>query len=503
MNPIQKPTCRKERSTGAGQRRLRCAIAGSTLLALVPSAASALSTEGPLVDFLVDAGQGQFNSAEASDFLALLNEFQLDGYSLRFSDGSALPLSLPSGALNVALLGKEQGYAELRALTGPAGSFVFAAGADDDALCSATGAVSGSSLSDIATCLGAASGSPLGAELSPGSSLRAAAAAASQVNTIDLLILRPTTQYMITLRRFVAPMGGYRSRDKDDEPSGGGAGDPEALSGPWGVYFQGGGSFGSLDSSNRNTGFNIDNQLATAGVDYRFSDALVAGFLFNFTGSQSRFAGVTGRVNADIYRFMPFVSITPFENAYIDIMSGYSYHSYDSNRSGSGTVAAASYSADQAMASINLGYSYPFGALELTGIAGGSYVGTDVNGYTERGQGTLVSVGDYHVSSWTSNLGLQLAYSYSAPFGVVQPQLRMEWVHEFDNQPHKFNVTVPALGNLALPLVAGNRVTDWGNISAGVQTLFAHGVVGFVNYQAQVFSEGQNHLVEGGVRLEF
>ncbi|MBS1212197.1 MAG: hypothetical protein H6R26_813, partial [Proteobacteria bacterium] len=83
------------------------------------------------------------------------------------------------------------------------------------------------------------------------------------------------------------------------------------------------------------------------------------------------------------------------------------------------------------------------------------------------------------------------------------PQLRLEWVHEFDNQGHPVNVTIPSLTNLTVPVVAGQQISDWGNLTAGVQTVFAHGIVGFANYQAQIFSAGENHIVEGGLRLEF
>lgn len=495
MNEIRKQFGPRERKTGdRGFRWLLPVIFCLAVLAWAPIPASAVNTQGPLVDFLVDAGQGQYDNAVARDFVTLLNEFELDKYSLRFSDGSYVSLGQSQEAIDAALLGKERGNLELTGLTGPSGSFSFATSADDEAACSSNGSTSSAALNDIVSCVGAA--------VTPGSILQSAATAISEVNTIDLLILRPTTQYMIAIRRFVEPMDRFRPRGQG-RPAGGGAGDETDLSGPWGVYFQGGGSFGNVNSSPQTVGFNINNQLATAGVDYRFSDALVAGLMFNFTGSQSRFAGNAGAVNADIYRFMPFVSIVPFENAYIDIMTGYSYHAYDSRRGSYGTAATASYSADQALASINLGYSYAFDALELTGIAGGSYVGTDVNGYTEQGQGLLLSVGGYHVSSWTSNLGLELAYAHSVSFGVLRPQLRLDWVHEFENQPHNFTVTVPALSNLALPLVAGRRVSDWGNVSAGVQAVLPHGVIGFVNYQAQVFSGGDNHFVEGGVRLEF
>lgn len=467
------------------------------VLGFCTGTASAVDSDGLLVDFLIDSSEGHFSRGESSAFITLLNQFQLDGYSLRFSDGTPIPLSLTTENLEAALASKEEANADLVAITGPSGSLSFATSADADSTCSTGALIDLASFNDILGCVGT--------QLQAASPLSAAVTTVSQVNTIDLLILRPTTQFMTSVRGFVE----NRSRVKwsgfasESRARGGGAGDQDPMLGPWGSYFNGGGSFGNLDTTAQNTGFNVNNQFATGGVDYRFSDAVVTGFLFNFTGSQVRYAADAGVVNADIYRFMPFVSVTPFENAYIDILAGYSYHAYNTSRFGSGTTAAANYSADQALASISLGYSHPIGALELTGFAGGGYVGTDVGGYQESGQGLLVSVGGYHVSSWTSNLGLQADYSHGTSFGVLRPHLRLEWVHEFDNQGHAVNVIIPSLSNLALPVVAGQRVSDWGNLTAGLQAVFAHGFTGFANYQAQIFSAGENHVVEGGIRVEF
>jgi uncharacterized protein with beta-barrel porin domain len=326
--------------------------------------------------------------------------------------------------------------------------------------------------------------------------------ALAQVNTVDMLINRPTSNMMVQIRRFVKKKWDYATDQQ--QPAGGGAGDGEqsALNGPWGFYFQGGGSFANLNAVPGRTGFNMDNQLATAGADYRFSDAIVAGFMFNYTGSGTTLDRNVARLNSDIYRFMPFVSLTPFENAYVDILAGYSYHSYSSRRTAAGTHATADYSADQALASINLGYTVPVGSLEITPYAGGAYMHSSVNGYTEQGSGSQLQVGGYTVSSWTSTVGLQLDYAYSAAFGVLQPHLRLEWLHEFDNNRRGVSVFVPSQG-LLVSLPAAEPVRDWGNVSAGVQAVLPNGVMGFVNYQAQIMSAGENHMVEGGVRLEF
>ncbi len=459
------------------------------ILALNAPLALALNANGPLLDILVDASSGELGSGEAQTVLARLNQFDLSAYSLQFNDGSRLSLNLSPGALNRALLAREETGVDLSAIRGPGGTLTF--GTEDITCGNLVPTFEANALLAVENCIGTQS-----FEQSANAS---AAAALAQINTIDLLINRPTTQMMIDIRRFVSRKSGNPS---DQEQGGGASADDYPLAGPWGFYFQGGGSFANVNGSPGRTGFNLNNQLATGGVDYRFSDAVVTGFLFNFTGSSTALDRNAGQLDADIYRFMPFLNITPFENAYVDIVAGYSYHTYSSNRSSRDLRASADYSADQAIAAINLGYTYPIGALDITPFAGGSYIYTDVGGYAEQGQGNLLRVDGRRVSSWTSSLGLQLAYAYSAPFGVLQPNLRLEWVHEFANDRRGVSVFVPAQ-SLVVTLPTAEPIRDWGNVAAGVQTILPNGIMGFVNYQAQVMSSGENHMVEGGVRLEF
>ena len=56
-----------------------------------------------LKDFLIDASQGDFTRAESSAFISLLDQFQLAGYELSFSDGKSIPLSLTTESLEAAL----------------------------------------------------------------------------------------------------------------------------------------------------------------------------------------------------------------------------------------------------------------------------------------------------------------------------------------------------------------------------------------------------------------
>lgn len=330
-----------------------------------------------------------------------------------------------------------------------------------------------------------------------------------QVATVSNTFTRPTGYMSREIRRFayqslrargVGTSSGALGNGTAPATGGGSSADDYDMDGRIGTYFSGGGSFGSLDPHYNATtgqqvrnGLDLYNQTATGAVDYRFADWAVGGFMFNYTGSQNIMALGAGTLNADSYRFMPFASFIPFENAYIDVMAGYGYLNY--NQFNSNT--SANYSSDQALASVDLGYSIPYEGFEFTGFAGGSYIGTNVNGYTET-NGTRVN--PYNVSSWTSTVGSQIVYNFDTSFGIIQPVIRGEWVHGYNDSG---TVTIIPLGGTSMALPTALGINDWGNLTAGVQTVLPQGVMAFLNYQGQYMNGGQNNGVLGGFRLEF
>lgn len=448
-----------------------------------------------LQEFIVDASTGDLGNGEAASLLGRLNQFDLASYSLTFSDGTTVSLNQDSASLDRQLQALENRGADLTAIVGPSGSLAF--GGDGTTCVQGSGSVP----SNLESNVTGAADQCLGVILFQDSEAARMAAAGAQMATVDLRLARPITQLLNDVRRFVGP-GQSPAGPENAGDSGGASGDEPSFSERWGVYLNSGGNFGRIESAPNRLGFGTDSQFVTTGADYRFSKSLVGGFLFNYTGTQSRFAGGGGGLNADIYRFTPFVSITPFDNAFIDLMAGYSYQSFSSHRGGGGTEARASYSADQAMAAMNLGYTYWMDALSLTGYGGAGYISSDVGGYGEKGTGTLVNVGGFSASTWTTTLGTELAYSYSTSFGVLRPHLKLEWVHAYSGNAQTLTLTVPGQG-LVMPIHTSRLVEDWGNISTGMQALLGHGLSGFINYEAQVMSIGYNHRLEGGVRWEF
>ncbi|CAL1238962.1 hypothetical protein [Candidatus Methylocalor cossyra] len=87
------------------------------------------------------------------------------------------------------------------------------------------------------------------------------------------------------------------------------------------MSLNGGGTFAFIDAGTQRLGFG--SQQATFGIDYRFGAAVVAGVLFNYTGTQTRFTRRAGGWRARPIASCPSYSLTPFDNAYLDIPAGY------------------------------------------------------------------------------------------------------------------------------------------------------------------------------------
>lgn len=448
-------------------------------------------------NLVVDSSLGDLTYQQAMTIANYLDTVDPRLYGLTFSK-DATDYYLSNQAINQVLVEKDIGGSVLSSIFGPnkQSQYIFTGSGQE---CSGSRALGGSLPQ---TCL----------EYIPNAEYVATTntlATVVQVTTISNTFNRPTTQFQRDIRRFTSHTFTRSNHSSDDQGSsipqgGGGAGDEYQFLGDFGVYFSGGGSFGSLAAQRSpipgqgRDAFGTYNQTGTGAVDYKVNDWMIAGVMFNYTGTQNYLALNAGQLYADSFRYMPFLSLIPFENSYVDIMAGYGHQDYQNFRKSKGSSYQAFYNSDQALASIDMGYNYAIEGFELTGFFGGSYISTDVSGYTEMGSG--VGVKPYTVNSATSTVGTQVTYNLSTSFGIIQPVMRAEWVHSFESNQ---NITVVNPSGGLQPIQSAIGIRDWANITAGFQSVLPEGLVGFLNYQGQYMAGGQVNGVLGGMRMEF
>ncbi|MGR8929901.1 MAG: autotransporter outer membrane beta-barrel domain-containing protein [Gammaproteobacteria bacterium] len=309
----------------------------------------------------------------------------------------------------------------------------------------------------------------------------------------------------------------HRRRECENWDSGGNS--AFGFIGPLGVSISGGGGFGDRETSENQTGFNIDTRQANLIIDYAFMPNLIGGFAFNYVGADRTLGLNSGTLNSDSYRFSPFITYRPTPNSYITAMGGYARVDFDSTRRVTPlgnhilTDAKASYGANEYFASLGAGYTWRIASWSIRAYGRGDYNHMTIGGFHESGgkdvdnSAYTVSTSGQSMLSVTSTLGAELSYVVGTTLfpAVFVPKLYAEWVHEFQNGArqvptafHANNLT-PQASSIA---VEGSE-RNWANLGFGVQMIFPRAIVGFVNYETLFIENGANQQVTGGIRLSF
>lgn len=305
--------------------------------------------------------------------------------------------------------------------------------------------------------------------------------------------------------------------------TGGAAGD-ESSTTPWnklGVFLNGNGSFGDKDSSSREDGFDFHSAGMTTGIDYRFTDNLILGGAFGYNAIKTDFDNRNtvrgGSVDVDSFNFSLYGTYYA-ENFYVDGIATYGWADNEIKRRigydaapGAGTGASVDRRAradtDSNYYSLSLGGGYLFNQAGLTfgPYARFNYLDMNIDGYRETGaDGLNLKVDTQEVRSLTSGLGVRANYAISTKFGVLQPQIEGEWVHEFKDSSRVIRASYVNDPNaIELEARTDNPDRNYFNFGAGVSALFGNGAQAFFFYRSLL---GHQTIIEHaftlGIRVE-
>lgn len=270
------------------------------------------------------------------------------------------------------------------------------------------------------------------------------------------------------------------------------------LDGKLGVFLNGVGGFGSLDSTggtgaNRGatSGFKFNNAGVIAGVDYRFLEEVIAGLSFNWIRTDTDYSDNLGSSLTNSYGLTAYGSWFG-QNAYLDWMANWSYNDYDLKR----TVfipAVASYTAEgdnhsnQLFVSLRAGYLVS----EMAGFRFGPQARLDVvqvwiESYSESGGAFDLRYPSYDVTSVTTNIGFEV--EYGAEFGdyVLTPRIYGLYVHEFENNQQDINANFVLAPTSPITTTVVSPDRNFGRVGAEISLDTPFGISAFVDYEAIV-----------------
>ncbi len=298
----------------------------------------------------------------------------------------------------------------------------------------------------------------------------------------------------------------------------------------WGFFATGTFGQGNFDPTRSRPGFDFDSASLTAGLDYRFNDAFIAGLALGYNRSNSSLS--TGTFGSDPsksdlngYSVSGYTTWYSKNDFYVDAVATLGWVNYDLSRNIVYQIiglegnllsidqdATASPNGRQSLLSLSFGKDFSHGAWSFGPFLRGIYSHLNLDEFSESmsnpmGPGSALGmhVDARHVNSATGILGGKLSYVISRDWGVLTPNASLEWNHEFRNDPQ----TVVArfiYDPTQTPIVMTDPRQDdsYFNLGVGVSAVLPQGRSGYIYLEHIVGFQGiHENRIALGLRVEF
>ncbi|MGM4890511.1 autotransporter domain-containing protein [Tardiphaga sp. 862_B3_N4_1] len=313
----------------------------------------------------------------------------------------------------------------------------------------------------------------------PGSASSALADAGWGANAADAMAYAPVTKALPGLR-------------------------PVALAAEEGLFITSGASFAREGARTDAPSFKSNTVNVLAGYDRHITDSIVAGVFGGYAltrGDIDNVGSHTKISTGTIGGYGTYQAPGWFATA----MGLYGFSDYDTTRVAVGTTNTAAFSGDHYAIRGTVGTDLRVSGWVVTPEIGLQYTRVMTDGFAERGGAAALVVGSDSSESLRSSVGARFAYDYALNGGVLTPELRLAWLHEFSDGVRGITAS---FADTTLPgsfiTATGSALRDRGVIGAGVSGKLAPLTVLSVNYDAIVGSnDAVAHQVMGRIRHSF
>ncbi|MDR6662364.1 uncharacterized protein YhjY with autotransporter beta-barrel domain [Tardiphaga robiniae] len=279
---------------------------------------------------------------------------------------------------------------------------------------------------------------------------------------------------------------------------------PVAVATEQGLFITSGASFAREGARTDAPGFKSNTVNVLAGYDRRITDSLVAGVFGGYAltrGDIDNVGSHTKISTGTIGGYGTYQAPGWFATA----MGLYGFSDYDTTRVAVGTTNTAAFSGDHYSIRGTVGTDLRVSGWVVTPEIGLQYTRVMTDGFAERGGAAALVVGADSSESLRSSVGARFAYDYALNGGVLTPELRLAWLHEFSDGVRGINAS---FADTTLPgsfiTATGSALRDRGVIGAGLSGKLAPLTVLSVNYDAIVGSnDAVAHQVMGRIRHSF
>lgn len=277
-----------------------------------------------------------------------------------------------------------------------------------------------------------------------------------------------------------------------------------------GVWLNADVNWGVFDGRGEEIGYDFDYWGVTGGADYRFTENFFAGLGVGYSQGDDDYENFTrSELESDSFTAHLYAGYQQ-GGFFADLLGSYTYTDFDLSRrivfASIDRTAQGDTHAHEVSVSIGGGYHFSFGGLSLGPIARVEYTHIYIDPFGESGGGGLnLSWHSQEIRSFTTALGAEAMYAISTSWGILQPYVRAEWLHEFANDGRAIRAHYRA-DPFETPLVVRTSGPDrnfW-TAGGGLSATFPRGLTAFVDYEAVLdLRDITSHQVTGGVRYAF
>lgn len=284
---------------------------------------------------------------------------------------------------------------------------------------------------------------------------------------------------------------------------------------PWGFFFNGRLSFGDSPRLGRRPGFDFETQGLTAGVDRRIGSDWVLGAALGYTSSETEIERQTGRLDLEGQSLSVYATYFT-DRWYVDGVFTHGENEYRVDRvvflprpfRGRDRLVATG-SPDATQTALNVGFGYDFRLADAGTVSGflrANWTRAEIDSFTETGALLFNLQYDEQVlDSLLGEVGAELSYPFSFSWGVLQPLLRVAWLHEFEDDPDVLRARF-ALTRLdrRFRLEFERPDRDFLNVAVGATATFPRSWAAFFQYDVDLERDDLDlYTLSGGFRFQF
>ena len=296
---------------------------------------------------------------------------------------------------------------------------------------------------------------------------------------------------------------------------GGASADQKDQFNPLGMFISGNFSLAERDETDQEDGFKLSTYGTTLGFDYRLARGFVLGGALGFASAQVDIDDNVGELAAKGFSLSQYATYYVSQKSYIDYAVIAYRNTYDSTRHiefslGPTPVSAqATASTNSSLYSLSISGGYELwvnGGFGLGIKAQTDYINSTIDDYSEQGAGAFnLSLQKQQFSSLIGSAGLQISYANSFSWGVMVPQLDIDWQHQFMDEAVeiKGRFINSRIGS-AFQFKSDQPDIDYFTLAAGVSVVLPRGNTFFIRYESNLGqAHYQDHHIALGARFKF